>query len=273
MPRPSRFSQRLTGRTALITGAGSPDQGVGIGKAIATVFAAEGARVCVVDRDGRRAEKTVAEIVASGGDAIALMADVTDSEQCLAVVSGAVRHFGSLDTLVNNVGLGVGGGPVEAMDEAVWDRVHDVNVKSSLLMCKHALPELIRSGRSSVVNIASIAGLRGNGGGVAYGSAKAALIGLTRNMAVMYGRQNVRVNAIAPGHMFTPLVEAQIDGATRELRRRIAPLGIEGDAWDIALTAAFLASDEARFITAVCIPVDGGVTEIGAMYAHRQLET
>jgi NAD(P)-dependent dehydrogenase (short-subunit alcohol dehydrogenase family) len=159
------------------------------------------------------------------------------------------------------------------MEESLWDRAYDVNVKSAMLMSKYALPALIRSGRSSVVNIASIAGLRSSGGGVAYGSSKAALISLTRNMAAMYGRQNVRVNAIAPGHMFTPMAEAQIDDKTRDLRRRIAPLGIEGDAWDVALTVAFLASDEARFITAVCIPVDGGVTEISPMFAYRQLDT
>jgi NAD(P)-dependent dehydrogenase (short-subunit alcohol dehydrogenase family) len=267
MSRPTQFFRRLLGKTALVTGAGSQGAGVGTGKAIAIVFALEGARVCLVDRERQRVEETRAEIEAAGGECFVSIADVTQSTQCERAVAATLQRYGRLDALVNNVGIGVSGGRVEQLDEAVWERVMDVNLRSAVLMCKHALPALIAA-RGAIVNIASIAALRAHGGGVVYSASKAGLIAATRDLAVMYGREGVRANVVAPGHIFTPLVEGMLDRDAREVRRRIAPLGSEGDAWDVAAAALFLASDEARFITAACLPVDGGVTEIGALAAH-----
>jgi NAD(P)-dependent dehydrogenase (short-subunit alcohol dehydrogenase family) len=272
MPRPRQFRGRLSGKTAIVTGAGSQGAGVGTGKAIAITFALEGARVCLVDRELERVEETRKEIEASGGDAFVSVADVTDSAACAATVAATIEHYGRLDVLVNNVGIGVGGGRVEQLDEAVWDRVISVNLTSAVLMAKHAIPALIAS-RGAIVNIASIAALRSHGGGVAYSASKAGLIAATRDLAVMYGRDGVRANVVAPGHIFTPLVEGMLDQAARDTRRRVAPLGIEGDAWDVAAAALFLASDEARFITATCLPVDGGVVEIGALTAHGLIDS
>jgi NAD(P)-dependent dehydrogenase (short-subunit alcohol dehydrogenase family) len=272
MPRPTQFRGRLTGKTALVTGAGSQGSGVGTGKAIAITFALEGARVCLVDRELERAQETLREIEAGGGEAFSATADVTNSADCAATVAVTLQRYGRLDILVNNVGIGVGGGRVEQLDEAVWSRVINVNLTSAILMSKHAIPALIAT-RGSIVNIASVAALRSHGGGVAYSASKAGLVAATRDLAVMYGREGVRANVVAPGHIFTPLVEGMLDSRAREVRRKVAPLGIEGDAWDIAAAALFLASDEARFITATCLPVDGGVVEVGALTAYGLIES
>ena len=265
MPQPTQYWQRLAGKVAIVTGAGSQGDGVGTGKAMACVFAREGARVCLVDLDRDRAEATRSMIHADGGEAFVCAADVTEPQACANVVAATAERYGRLDVLVNTVGFGAGASRLEALPDALWDRVMSVNLKSAMLMSKHALPQLIAA-RGNIVNIASSAGLRAHGA-VAYGPSKAALIALSRELAVMYGRDGVRANTIAPGHLFTPLVEQFVDAAGRDRRRRIAPLGIEGDAWDVAAAALFLASDEARFITGVCLPVDGGVNEVAALTA------
>jgi NAD(P)-dependent dehydrogenase (short-subunit alcohol dehydrogenase family) len=219
MPQPTEFRNRLAGKTAIVTGAGSQGDGVGTGKAIAWLFAREGAKVCLVDRKPARAEATRKLIASAGGNAFVCAADVTSSADCAHVAQATLDRHGRIDILVNNVGIGVAGGRLEQLDEAIWDNVVDVNLKSAVL-------------------------------------------------AVMYGRDGVRANVVAPGHIFTPLVEGALDQQARDTRRQIAPLGIEGDAWDVAAAALFLASDEARFITAACLPVDGGVAAIGALSAH-----
>lgn len=276
MPQPTEFRHRLAGKTAIVTGAGSQivggGAGVGTGKAIALLFAREGAKVCLVDRKAERAEATRRAIASAGGKAFVCAADVTSSADCARVAEATLDHFGRIDVLVNNVGIGVGGGRLEQMEEAVWNNVVDVNLKSAMLMCKHAIRSLIAA-RGSIVNIASIAALRAHGGGVAYGASKAGMIALTNELAVMYGRDGVRANVVAPGHIFTPLVEGALDQQARDTRRQVAPLGIEGDAWDVAAAALFLASDEARFITAACLPVDGGAAAIGALSAHGLIGT
>ena len=267
MPRPSRYLQRLAGKVAIVTGAGSQGEGFGTGKAIAWVFAREGARVALVDLDAERAELTRRLIVEDGGDAFVCAADVTEVDGCRRVVAATLEHYGCLDVLVNNVGHGAGGGRLEALPDGQWQRVLDL--KSVVLMTQQAITHLVAS-RGNVVNIASTAGLRAHGG-AAYGPSKAAVVALSRELAVMYGRDGVRANPIAPGHRFTPLVAQFVDAAGRERRRRIAPLGIEGDAWDVAAAALFLASDEARFISGVCLPVDGGVGEVAALAALEMI--
>lgn len=250
-----------------MTGSGSAAGGGGIGSSIAILFGREGAQVYVVDRDPQRAAATVATIVAEDGLAFAIPGDVTNGKDCEAVVAAATERHGRIDILVNNVGIA--GGPKDVqMDDAVWDRVMATNLKSAMLMSREAVPRMPRGG--AIVNITSIAGLRANGL-PAYGASKAGLIMLTRDLAVLHGRQGVRANVIAPGHLYTPMVEGLFSEVDRERRRRIAPIGLEGNAWDIAWAAVFLASDEARFITGACLPVDGGVTEIGALAAYRLL--
>jgi NAD(P)-dependent dehydrogenase (short-subunit alcohol dehydrogenase family) len=271
MPYPKAFHQRLAGKVAIVTGAGSQGHGVGTGKAIACVFAREGASVCLVDQNEERAVETLEMIREAGGNAFVCAADVTDGDACARVVAAVVDRYGALHVLINNVGVAGPGGRFETLDEASWDRIIDVNLKSAFLMCRSAAPQLVAGGGGAVVNVSSTAGLRSHGA-AAYGSSKAGMIALTREMAVVYGRDGMRANAIAPGHIFTPMVESMLDEEAKERRRRVAPLAIEGDAWDVASAALFLASDEARFITGVCLPVDGGVTEIAALRAYDLMQ-
>lgn len=273
MPQPQHHHGRLKGKVALVTGAGAQGDGFGTGKAIAWQFAMEGALVGLVDNDAGRVDATRALIEAAGGQAFAMVGDVTGSADCQRFVQETVARYGRLDVLVNNVGVGLSGGRVEQLDEAVWDRVLDINLKSAVLMVKHALPHLLATQHGAVVNIASVAGVRAFGGGVAYGASKAGMVQMTRDLAVMYGREGLRANAVAPGHIFTPMVSGYFDEAAREVRRKVAPLALVGDAWDVAAATLFLGSDEARFITGVCLPVDGGVSEIGALAAHALITT
>jgi NAD(P)-dependent dehydrogenase (short-subunit alcohol dehydrogenase family) len=267
VPTPTRHYDRLAGKVALVTGAGSQGNGIGIGRAIASVFASEGARVCLVDREPARATETLGMIESIGGIAFVYAADVTLEDDCQSAVEAVTSRFGRLDVLVNNVGLGAGGGKLDQLPPELFDTIFQVNFRSAYLMSRSALPHLVKY-HGNVVNIVSTAGLRAHGA-AAYGPSKAALLQFTHEIAVTYGRDGVRANSIAPGHLFTPLVEQHLDAGGRERRRRIAPLGAEGDAWDVALAAVFLASDEARFITAACLPVDGGVTQVAALTAHE----
>ena len=267
MPQPTQFCKRLQGKVAIVTGAGSMGAGFGTGKAIAFSYASEGAKVCLVDRDRALAEQTLSLIEDAGGECFVCQGDVTVDADCARIIATGVEKFGRLDILVNNVGISSGGGPLEVLDMALWDRVLDVNLRGAVLLTKHAMPSLTAAGRSAVINIASIAGLMASGG-FAYGPSKAALISMTRELAVVYGRRGVRANVICPGHIHTPHVASMVDEGMRELRMRIAPLGIEGDAWDVAAAAVFLASEEARFITGACLPIDGGATAILPMSAY-----
>jgi NAD(P)-dependent dehydrogenase (short-subunit alcohol dehydrogenase family) len=271
MPYPKVFHQRLAGKVAIVTGAGSQGNGVGTGKAIACLFAREGASVCLVDQDAERAAETLAMIREAGGNAFVCAADVTDSHACARIVAATVERYSALHVLVNNVGVAGAGGRFDNLDEASWDRIIDVNLKSAFLMSRSAAPQLVADGGGAVVNVSSTAGIRSHGS-AAYGSSKAGMIALTRELAVAYGRDGMRANAIAPGHILTPMVESMLDEQAKDRRRKIAPLGIEGDAWDVASAALFLASDEARFITGVCLPVDGGVTEIAALCAYELMQ-
>ena len=250
---------RLAGKVAIVTGAGSRAEGIGNGRATAVLFAREGARVLCVDREKDKAEATRAMIAAEGGEAAVLDADVTRSADCRAMVDEAVRRWGRLDILDNNVGIG-GRASVVEVEEGDWDHMMRVNVTSMMLTSKHAIPAMAKGGGGAIVNISSISALRPRGL-TPYTVSKGAVIALTRAMAVDHAAQGIRVNCIAPGPVYTPMVYA--GGMTPELRdqrRRASPLGIEGTGWDIANAAVFLASDEARYITGVVLPVDGGVT-------------
>jgi NAD(P)-dependent dehydrogenase (short-subunit alcohol dehydrogenase family) len=262
---------RLKGKTAIVTGAGCPDESdvVGTGAAIAQVFANEGARVGLVDVNQDNGERMAKRIDNSGETAIFVRADVTSAADCVRVVTEIVSAFGQVEILVNNVGGNLDAGATKVGDfpEDKWRQLIDLNLMSAMLMSKAAIPSMIRMPASSVVNMSSVAALYATGG-VAYGASKAALIALTRDLALAYGSDGLRANVIAPGHIFTPSAGGTLmPEAHRKLRRDIAPLGKEGDAWDVAAAALFLASDEARFITGVCLPVDGGVAHLGPMAA------
>jgi NAD(P)-dependent dehydrogenase (short-subunit alcohol dehydrogenase family) len=250
---------RLEGKVAIVTGAGSQvDEGIGNGRAAAILMAREGARVLLVDRKPEAADATRQMIQSEGGEAEVFGADVTYSANCEAMVARALKLWGRLDILDNNVGIG-GGGNVVEVDEALWDRVMEVNVKGMMLAGKHAVPAMAQSGGGSIVNISSIAALRPSRL-TPYATSKGAVIALTQAMAVDHARQGIRVNCILPGPVYTPMVYAGgMSDELRERRKRSSLLEIEGEGWDVGYAVLFLASDEARYITGVALPVDGGV--------------
>lgn len=254
---------RMAGRAALVTGAGAHGDEIGIGRAIALVLAREGAKVACLDLDVERAEATAQMIRAAGGEAIGIGGNVTLAADCDRAVAETVAKLGGLDALVNNVGISAGMS-IEAFDLSLWQRIIDTNLTAAMLMARAAAEPLAASGRGSIVNISSIAGMV-TMGSLAYGTSKAALHQLTCELAVMLGRKRVRTNTVAPGHLATPHVASILPPEMREQRRKVGPLGIEGDAWDVANAVLFLSSDEARFITGVELPVDAGVTILGAL--------
>lgn len=250
---------RLENKVAIVTGAGSRAAGIGNGRAAAILFAREGAKVLVVDKNPAAAEETLTSIKTDGGEGEVFTGDVTRDADCRAMVERAVARWGRLDILDNNVGI-EGRGNVVLVTEEDWDRVMTVNVKSIMLAGKHAVPAMAAGGGGSIVNISSIAALRPSVH-TPYSTSKGAVIALTRAMAIDHAKDGIRVNCIAPGPMYTPMVYAGgMSEETRERRKRSSPLGIEGTGWDIGYAALFLSSDEARYITGVVLVVDGGVT-------------
>ena len=253
---------RLADKVAIVTGAGATGSGdfVGIGQAISILFARNGAKVLLVDRNQQNAEKTLATIKEESGEASVFVGDVTSNEDCQGMVQAALSQYGKLNVLINNVGIS-GPGSVTDVDEEFWDTVIDVNLKSVMLTSKHAIPQMIEAGGGSIVNLSSIVGLRAGSGRPShpYAASKGGIIGLSNSMAVHYGRNNIRVNCIAPGHVRSPMVARHSSEEMLNLRRRAGPLGIEGTAWDVAWAAQFLASDEARWISGVTLPVDAGL--------------
>lgn len=253
----------LAGKVAIVTGGGAAGDGIGNGRAAAILLARAGARVLIVDRQLELAERTVRMIAEEGGGAAAYAADVTDDTQCRAMVEAALAQFGRLDLLDNNVGIASKGSVVEE-DPQVWRRVMQVNVDSMFLASKHAIRAMLATaGAGAVVNVASIAALRPRGM-TAYSTSKGAVIALTRAMAVDHGPEGIRVNCVAPGAVYTPMVyEEGMSAAARERRRQASVLGIEGTGWDVGYAVRFLLSEQARFITGHTLVVDGGTTLVG----------
>ena len=253
---------RLQDKVAIITGAGSRAEGIGNGRATAILFAREGAKLLLVDRDLGAAQATLELIRAEGHDALIHTADVTNSEDCAGAVRAAVDRWGRLDVLHNNVGIG-GRGTVEQVSEEDWELVQRVNVTSMMLMAKYAVPAMRASGGGAITNVSSIAALRPRGL-TAYSVSKAAVATLTQALAVDHGADGIRANCIMPGPVYTPMVYAAgMSAELRERRRNASLLKIEGEGWDIGWAGVFLASDEARYVTGVILPVDGGVTVRG----------
>ena len=261
---------RLVGKAAIVVGAGSIGPGWGNGKATAVLFAREGARVLCVDVNAVGAQETAEIIRGEGGVAEPWQADASVSHDVERAVAACLDRFGSVDIVDNNVGIAEPGGVVE-LTEDTWDRVFAINLKSCFLAMKHVIPVMERQGGGSIVNISSIASIRYTGIPYAtYSATKAAMNHLTRTTAVQYASKHIRVNAVLPGLMKTPMVEhsamfaasygsGDLDAMWRT-RDEQCPMGHMGNAWDVAHAALFLASDEARYITGIELPVDGGIT-------------
>src|SRR3954447_15629793 len=261
---------RLQGKVAMVVGAGSIGPGWGNGKATAVTFAREGGQVFCVDRNPAAVAETVQIITGEGGKATAFTADASQAEQVQAMVAACLSAHGRIDVLDNNVGIAEMGSVVDVA-EASWDRVFAVNLKSAYLAMKHVIPVMVRQGGGSVINISSIASIRHLGlSYVSYGASKAAMNQMTRTTAVEFASKHVRVNAILPGLMKTPMVERSAGLAASyangdveamwRARDAQVPMGHMGDAWDVANAALFLASEESRYITGIELIVDGGIT-------------
>lgn len=259
---------RLAGKVAIVTGAGSVGPGWGNGRAVAVRFAEEGARVFAVDKNSDAMDETLAHIRNAGNEVTGYACDITDSVAVALMVAACRAAYGRIDILVNNVGGSQPGGPVE-MSEETWDSQMDFNLKSLFLTCKHVLPLMEAQGSGAIVNTASTAGIRWTGAAaIAYAAAKAGVIQFSRSVAVQYARKGIRANTVIPGQLHTPMVETRLarqkaggdlDALLKQRLARI-PLGFMGDGRDTANAALFLASDEARFITATEILVDGGMS-------------
>lgn len=258
---------RLENKVALITGAGSVGPGWGNGKATAVTFAREGASIFASDLVPAAVAETQSIIASEGGICESHICDVTITAEIEAMVKACITRFERIDILINNVGGSVPGGPVELSEEA-WRGQLDFNLTHAFLACKYALPHMERQGSGAIVNISSIASLRHIGNDhVGYAAAKAGLVQFGRGLAVKYAPLGIRCNSISPGLMHTPLVEVRLAGqygandtaALIEKRNKQVPMGHMGEGWDVANAALFLASDEAKYITAHDLVVDGGL--------------
>lgn len=276
----------LAGKAAIVTGGGAAGDGIGNGRATAILLARAGASVLVADRDIALAQRTVEMIEAEGGRAVAHRVDVTEEDQCREMVRAALKHFGRLDLLDNNVGIGSHGSVVEE-DPETWRRVMKINVESMVLVSRHAIPAMIESGPvggaggaaggsggadsgncGAIVNVASISAIRPRGM-TAYTTSKGAVISLTMGMAVDHGPDGIRVNCVAPGPVYTPMVSAAgMSPEARQRRSNASVLGIEGTGWDVGHAVRFLLSDQARYITGQTLVVDGGITLLAPARHH-----
>lgn len=259
---------RLEGKVAIVVGGGqTPGETIGNGRATAILFAREGARVLVVDRRGESAEETREMIAQEGGVAKALEADITNEMDIARIPTACLEAFGRIDILQNNVGIGAGDGPYSRIGRETWERIYNVNLTGMMLTCQAVVPHMREQGSGSIVNISSVASVSAYSG-VAYKTSKAAVNAFTQHLAMANARYGVRANAVLPGLMDTPMAvsgRAAAQGVStdeiRAQRNRQVPLGGQmGTAWDTAHASLFLASDEARFITGVLLPVDGGQT-------------
>lgn len=261
---PTQEKKRLAGKVAIVTGAGSRGDGIGNGRAAAILMARAGAKVALVDNRRDWAEATAAMIGNESGESAIIEADVADPAACARIVAETVRHWGKLDILVNNVGINGPTGNAVEVDLAEWDRALRINVTSMMLMAKYAIPEMRKNGGGAIVNLASVAGLRGGNPNLLYTTSKGAVVQMTRAMAAHHGREGIRVNCVAPGMVYTPMVYSRgMTPEVRDARRRRSLLQTEGTGWDIGNAVVYLVSDEARWVTGVILPVDAGTTAGG----------
>ncbi|MGQ0543787.1 MAG: SDR family NAD(P)-dependent oxidoreductase [Betaproteobacteria bacterium] len=261
------MGDRLKGKVAILTGAGSIGPGWGNGKAAAVLYAREGAMVVAVDIDVSAGEETRDVIRSEGGGCDAIQADVSRSSDVAALADQCIARYGRIDILHNNVGIVEVGGPVE-INEENWDRLLAVNLKSVYLTCKYCLPHMVAQGSGVIVNISSVASIRYTGyPSASYNASKGAINQLTQNIAIQYADQGIRANCVLPGLMDTPQIRAYVTngygGDPAEMIRKrnaVCPMKRMGNAWDVAYASLFLVSDEARYITGAQLVVDGGLS-------------
>ena len=253
---------RLSGKVAIVTGAAPQAEGVGNGSAVATLFAREGAKVVLVNRDAGRAQELLRAIEAEGGECSVVAADVSKDGDVRRMVDATMQRYGAIDILHNNVGGNRGGGRVTELDEPVWDATMKLNLNTAMLCCKHVIPHMIAKGGGSIINVSSLAGMIGlfdrKTSLIAYSTAKAGLSGFTRALAADHAADGIRVNCIVVGMVETPLIVKQQGPEVLEKRRAAIPLKTAGTGWDVAHAAVYLASDESRWVTGVDLPIDGG---------------
>lgn len=251
-----RVAGRLTGKVALITGAGR-----GIGRATALALSREGARVAVCDQERGWAEESVDAIQAQGGEAVALVADVSRAATVQRAVEATVEQFGALNVIFNNAGVWMGqDGPAPDVPEEVWDRIIDINLKGPFLTCKYAIPHMVCSGGGSIINVASVSAFRaGKDNYDAYAASKGGVVAMTYTMASTWGPKGIRVNAVCPGSIDTPMTAGSYEEPrVNEFWRTRTALGRVGDPSEVAQTVVWLASDDSSYITGAVIMVDGG---------------
>jgi NAD(P)-dependent dehydrogenase (short-subunit alcohol dehydrogenase family) len=245
-------SKRFEGKTAFITGAGS-----GIGRATAVAFAAEGARVVVTDRTEAALKETAEHVKAACAEVLAIACDVSKPEEVEAAVTQAVQVFGRIDCALNNAGVENKATPLHEIELQEWDRILDINLRGTFICIKHEIAQMVRQGGGVVVNTSSGAGIRGVPGGAAYAASKHAIIGLTKSAALDYAKQNIRVNAVLPGNIATPMMDRFTGG---DIQKAIAlePVGRLGKPEEIAEAVLWMCSDLGGFVTGASIVVDGG---------------
>jgi NAD(P)-dependent dehydrogenase (short-subunit alcohol dehydrogenase family) len=280
-PKPPRS---LENRVAIVTGAGAQGDGIGNARASSILLAEDGCAVVCIDRDLKLAERTVEMILAEGkGKAIALQADVTSEADCKRIVETTMEKYGRLDiresfptqgnmqtltlaTVFNCVGVGGAPGTAENVDMVQWAKSMEINVASMVMMAKYAIPEMVKNDnewgyRGVIINMASVAGLRGGTPHLLYPTSKGAIVNMTRAMAAHHAAQGIRVNAVCPGMVYTPMMYGGgMSEQAREARKNRSLLKTEGNGWDIGCAVRFLAGPQARWITGLIMPVDAGAT-------------
>ncbi len=260
---------RVKGKVALVTGAGSSAEGIGNGRAAAILLARNGAKVALLDFNEAAAAETAKMIADEGGEeTIVIQADVTNVEACKAAVQKTVDKWGRLDILFNNVGTSKVPGNAVELDLEAWDRGLRLNITSMMLMVRFAVPEMIKSGGGSIINNASVTALHGGHPNLLYPTTKAAVVNMTRTMAGQHGGDGIRVNAVAPGFVYTPVVfgNNRLPDGIREARREMGVLKTEGTGWDVGYGVLYLASDEARWVTGQTLAIDAGVSTISPYF-------
>ncbi len=248
MPRPDRF----TGKVAFVTGAAS-----GIGRAAAIAFASEGARVAILDRTADALRETETAVKDVGGEVLSIACDVASSEQVEAAVAQVVERFGRLDIAFNNAGVENKAAPLHEIKLEEWDRILDINLRGTFLCMKHEIAQMVRQGGGAVVNTSSGAGICGVAGGASYAASKHAIIGMTKSAALDYAKQNIRVNAVLPGNIETPMMDRFTDGDVQKAID-LEPVGRLGRPEEIAEAVLCMTSDLGGFVTGSAVVVDGG---------------
>ena len=260
---PATRGDRVAGKVALVSGAGSSAEGIGNGRASAILLARQGASVGLLDFNLDAADETARMIRKEGGTCFSIQGDVSVETDCKRAVDETLQRYGRLDILVNVVGTSKIRGDAISVDLDDWDRGMVLNIKSIVMMSRYAVPEMRKTGGGSIINIGSITGLHGGHPNLFYATSKGTIVNMTRTMAGNHGKDGVRVNNVAPGFVYTPVVYGKgLPEHVREFRRNVSVLKTEGTGWDVGYAVLFLASDEARWITGVTLPVDAGVSAI-----------